>query len=174
MSTAPELKRSPSYREVGAGIALASVALSSCHWWFSFSPFNHILRHLTKSVLGGEELHLMFSFLLLTLLHVQISIPPEFILTQRDGNLCRLGVEFCYCCECGDLFRLLAPALWLFMCLPHFTAQFLKRFFTKWVQFNQKGTDHGVCAGQYAWQSGARKTNNPLWRPHDPVFWEWS
>lgn len=73
MSTAPELRRSPSYREVGAGIALASVALSSCHWWFSFSPFNHILRHLMERVLGGEELHLMFSFLLLTLLHVQIS-----------------------------------------------------------------------------------------------------
>lgn len=76
-------------------------------------------------------MHPMFSFLLLTLLRIQISISLESIITQREGNCVvwvAKSVTDMYVLSCDGY---LAPAMSSFRCLPLFTEQRFKHFFTK-------------------------------------------
>lgn len=125
--------------------------------WFGFSPFYHILWHLMKRVLGGEKKFIycfvffcsLFCIFGFSFLQSPSSCAKRELVSSGGWVLLpHVG---------GVLFRFWALALWLFMSLPVFRAQSLTDDFTKWVPFNQKGTDHGVCPWQYAWYSGTRE-----------------
>lgn len=173
MSTAPEPKRSPSYREVGAGIVLASASLSSSYWWFGFSPFNNILWHLMKRVLGWEKNSSNVFFC--SFFYIFRFLPLWSPSSNGERGICVIWVLNCYCRVCGVLSWVLALALWLFVCVYHFSWHSSFNAFSS----NEFSLTKKELTTEYAHDNMLGNLGPEKWmvlpEDHiDPVFWEWS